>query len=61
MKKIPVTITLEGELDKKIRKLQAKIINETNRNWSYSAMMNLVVAEGLDHFELDSKKISKKK
>ena len=56
-----MTITLEGELDKKIRKLQAKVISETNRNWSYSAMMNLVIAEGLDHFELDTKRISKKK
>jgi hypothetical protein len=48
--KKPVTITIDIESDKQIRRLQANFISSSNKNWSYSAVLNLVIEEGLKSF-----------
>jgi hypothetical protein len=42
-----VTFTLDEELDKKIRNLQVSLITTTNQGWSYSAVLGVVIEEGL--------------
>lgn len=51
-----VTFTIDKELDKKIRHLQVELISSTNRGWSYSAVLDVIIEEGLKDF---TKKTSK--
>ena len=59
MKK-PVTITIETETDKKLRSIQAWLISNTNKNWSYSSIIHLLIDEGMKTFKKTSTKLSKK-
>ena len=43
-----VGITVNSELDKQIRTLQAKLLLATNKSWNYSSTLNLLIEEGLD-------------
>lgn len=45
-----VTFTIDKELDKKIRHLQVELISSTNRGWSYSAVLDVIIEEGLKDF-----------
>jgi hypothetical protein len=42
-----VTFTLDEDLDKKIRNLQVGLITTTNQGWSYSAVLGIIIEEGL--------------
>lgn len=42
-----VTITISPLIDKKIRKLQSQLIQETMTTWSYSRVVELLVKQGL--------------
>jgi hypothetical protein len=41
------SITLEKEIETKVRKTQARLIERTDQNWSMSAVLNLLVSAGL--------------
>ena len=58
MKK-PVTITIETDTDKKLRSLQAWLISTTNKNWSYSSIIHLLIDEGMKKFKKTSVKFKK--
>lgn len=47
MVKKRVTITIDKELDEKIRHLQVSLITNTNKNWSYSSVLSLIIDEGM--------------
>ncbi|MGQ0772188.1 MAG: hypothetical protein ACT4NT_05400 [Nitrososphaerota archaeon] len=49
------SITLEKEIETKVRKIQARLIEKTNQNWSLSAVLNILVTAGL----YQTKKITK--
>ena len=58
MSKKLASITIDYEIDKQIRNLQARMLSTTNKNWSYSAVLNLVMREGLktiDHYNKGGK------
>ncbi len=50
MEKLRVTITMENELGKKLRVLQALLITASKSNWSFSAVVNDVLEEGIKQF-----------
>ena len=58
MARRPVTITLDEETAKKLHALQASIIASSNMHWSFSAITNLILEEGLKRFP-KNKKLSK--
>jgi len=41
------SITLEKEIEIKIRKIQARLIEKTDRSWSMSMVLNMLVTGGL--------------
>ena len=41
------SITLENNLEDNIRKIQARLIERTNKNWSLSIVLNMLVAAGI--------------
>lgn len=43
-----VTFTIDEELDRMIRNLQVILISSTQRGWSYSAVLEILVKNGLD-------------
>lgn len=47
MVKKRVTITLDKEFDEKIRQLQVDYIIKSNKSWSYSSVLSMVIGEGL--------------
>lgn len=47
MVKKRVTITLDKEFDEKIRQLQVDLITKSNKSWSYSSVLSVVIGEGL--------------
>lgn len=49
------SITLEKEIETKVRKIQARLIERTDQSWSISMVLNMLVTGGL----LYTKKISK--
>lgn len=49
------SITLEKEIETKVRKIQARLIEKTDQSWSISMVLNILVTGGLTH----TKKISK--
>ncbi len=49
------SITLEKEIETKVRKIQARLIEKTDQNWSLSTVLNILVTGGL----LQTKKMSK--
>ncbi len=50
MEKLRITITMENELGKKLRVLQALLITTSKSNWSFSAVVNDVLEEGIKQF-----------
>jgi len=49
------SITLEKEIETKVRKIQARLIEKTDQSWSISMVLNMLVTGGLSH----TKKMSK--
>lgn len=49
------SITLEKEIETKVRKIQARLIEKTDQSWSISMVLNILVTGGLTH----TKKISR--
>ncbi len=49
------SITLEKEIETKVRKIQARLIEKTDQNWSMSSVINLLITGGL----MQTKKMSK--
>jgi hypothetical protein len=41
------SITLEKEIETKVRRIQARLIEKTDQNWSLSAVLNILVSAGL--------------
>ena len=41
------SITLEKEIETKVRRIQARLIEKTDKNWSLSVVLNILVAAGL--------------
>ena len=41
------SITLENKLEDNVRKIQARLIERTNKNWSLSMVLNVLVATGI--------------
>ena len=50
--RLRVTVSIDKEVDKKLRTLQAKLLTESNRNWSYSRTLESVVDEGLKKYSV---------
>ena len=50
-----VTIVINGENDKSIRKIQSKMIVTTNSGWSFSTVLNFVLDSGIKSSNLDKK------
>ncbi|WP_268542734.1 hypothetical protein [Candidatus Nitrosotenuis cloacae] len=48
------SITLEKEIETKVRKIQARLIEKTDQNWSLSTVLNILVTGGL----MQTKKMS---
>ncbi len=48
MSKKRITVTLDEDLDRKIRALQVSLISSTQRGWSYSSVLTILVKEGLE-------------
>ena len=55
MPKSKKSITLEKEIETKVRKIQARLIEKTDQSWSISMVLNMLVTGGLIH----TKKMSK--
>lgn len=43
----PITVIIDGDLEKKIRDIQAKLIQKHNKSFSFSKVLNLVLKEGV--------------
>ena len=41
------TITIDPDLEKKVRDIQGQLIVASNKNWSLSAILNVVVLAGI--------------
>ncbi len=41
------SITLEKEIETKVRRIQARLIEKTDKNWSLSVVLNILVTAGL--------------
>lgn len=48
------SITLEKEIETKVRRIQARLIEKTDQNWSLSTVLNMLVTGGL----MQTKKMS---
>ena len=48
-----ITITIYEEIEAKLRDLQAKKIKESNRNVSFSQIINQILANGLNNNNFD--------
>lgn len=51
-----VTITLNDFLQKELRKIQGKLIQDTGEDWSFTAIVNMVILGGL----IGSERLKKK-
>lgn len=49
------SITMDPEIETKARKIQARLIEKTDKNWSVSVVLNILAAVGLVY----SKKLNK--
>lgn len=49
------SITLEKEIETKVRRIQARLIEKTDQNWSLSEVLNILVTAGL----MQTKKMSR--
>ncbi len=50
MKRKPVTITINEDIEKKIHLLQSLLISETNISWSFSLVIHELLVEGIKRF-----------
>lgn len=41
------SITLEKEIETKVRRIQARLMEKTDKNWSMSAVLNILITAGL--------------
>jgi hypothetical protein len=49
------SITLEKEIETKVRRIQARLIEKTDQTWSLSVVLNILVTAGL----MQTKKMSR--
>ncbi len=56
MPKSKKSITMDREIEIKVRRIQARLIEKTDKTWSMSMVLNILVTGGL----LYTKKMSKK-
>lgn len=61
MVKKRVTITIDREIDEKIRQLQIDFITKSNRSWSYSSVLSLVIDEGMKILNHETKNVKEEK
>lgn len=61
MVKKRVTITIDREIDEKIRQLQIEFITKSNRSWSYSSVLSLVIDEGMKILNHKTKNVNEEK
>jgi hypothetical protein len=54
-----ITVTIDDELDRKIRNLQVDLISSTQKGWSYSNALEILVKNGLESNSV-RKMVSKK-
>lgn len=52
MKKSSIGTTINVEIISEIRKLQSQLISKTNRNWSFSEILNVLLDIGLDNVDI---------
>lgn len=43
----PITIIIDDDLQKKLRDIQAKLIQKHNKSFSFSKVLNLALREGV--------------
>jgi len=43
-----ITVTLDEELDRRIRNLQARLISSTQKGWSYSMVLTSLIRNGYE-------------
>jgi len=48
-----ITITIDPDVEAKLRNLQAKKIVESRRTVSFSQILNQILADGLNHNDTD--------
>ena len=61
MVKKRVTITIDEEIDEKIHRLQAEFISKSNRNWSFSSVLSVIIEEGLKTLSNKTKNVKEEK
>ena len=54
--KLRITISMNKELGKKLRILQASLITSSKSNWSFSAVVNEVLEQGVQNFSKSKNK-----
>lgn len=47
MVKKRVTVTIDREFDEKIRQMQVDFITKSNKSWSYSSVLSMIIGEGI--------------
>jgi len=47
MAKKRLTVSIDTDLDKKVRDIQGGYIQKTNSNWNYSEVLQMLVEEGV--------------
>lgn len=52
MVKKPIGTTIDEKIEIKIRNLQSQLIKETNRGWSFSEILNLLLVYALDNADI---------
>lgn len=45
------SLTIDRDTEKKIRRVQSRLIYDTGESWSYSSVVNLLAEEGLKKFD----------
>jgi len=43
-----ITVTIDEELNRKVRNLQVRLITSTQKGWSYSSVLGILIKEGLE-------------
>ena len=61
MRRKPITITINDDIEKKIRVLQSLLISESNVSWSFSRVIHELLIEGLKKFNTNKAVRGKKK
>ncbi|WP_205097672.1 hypothetical protein [Candidatus Nitrosotenuis uzonensis] len=48
MTKKRITFTIDEELHRKVRNMQVRLISSTQKGWSYSSVLSILIKEGLE-------------